>query len=992
MKGTALSIAGMLFFMCVPASWSVTSWAADTCSDGVGRASVTPVAAGDVVLLPPSLVHAALLIEERGSDLQYRIDGTGAFHEIASKPPRLGVAAISGASSIEVRIVPGQAGGVIVSRPACDAEELAFFADLERRYTGQIERDAATASASIADLEILHAKEDRPIRRAWLVHALANARYSAGLHAAAADTFVEARDAWLIAGDPARAAVAWMAAGEDASRAGRYDEAEERFGKAADALSGLGLAYYELRIDSAQCLLKSRRGDVVGAIACDEAVLKRFEALGEWSEAGVRGISLANLWMKRGDFARSRELLLHVDERSEFLPTAARVRLGVAFGNLYSRLGDLDAAMREFGEAAALLGESGLPKEQADVDTKLARIARLAGAQDEEIRLLRSVVARLRVKDSPDVLATASLRLAHVHATREEAGEVRAMLDVAAAACASSGSAECRDALLIERARLAILIGDLADAKARYTAVQAPDSAVRVPAWQLVGARLVLAEGRPADAVRDLSRVERAGLEPGEAFELASLTSRGLLQSGQVEAAAQPLMDGMKTLVAQTSRWPSAALRSGARVWIAKYQRELFDVAASPAAQQAGMTTSLLRDAIAGGVPRRSRESPAGVTRVPDAIRDAMSRAIIAGTDADQRALFVALATVEPLDQVVTHDRVEPLPIDAGPGDELVLLPLSGTARFRLYAVIEGESRVCMDVPRGDYESLASRFERALNGHDADIAVLDLEAARWHAAVAACAPGDVATWRVVVTPGTNPLPWSWIAARTGEAGRSEPAVVLQLDPSRDVPSRTAVPVSLAILALDLPGTRAALPFAGAEASRVRSAASSIAPGGLGDIDVSDAGAVLGGLKDERGWVHVIGHGQPPSRGSLYAGLWLPGRQRPLLLTYAEIASTPMRADMVVLSACGGPTIDAPAGASRMTLAAAFIEAGVRTVVSASNPASDSASAFWAPLFYEEALRTGDAPSAAKLVRERLRSSPHYRNPRFWAGIDVIDKG
>lgn len=101
-------------------------------------------------------------------------------------------------------------------------------------------------------------------------------------------------------------------------------------------------------------------------------------------------------------------------------------------------------------------------------------------------------------------------------------------------------------------------------------------------------------------------------------------------------------------------------------------------------------------------------------------------------------------------------------------------------------------------------------------------------------------------------------------------------------------------------------------------------------------------------------------------------------------TAAEIESTSIAADLVVLSGCGTLDAFALAGEGTFGLARAFLAAGARTVVTSRWDVDDRAAFAWMSAFYD-ALRTGatcDAAAAsARLALER-RGLPHRARSAF----------
>ena len=364
---------GMLVLVTTPVGVSADSPCANPASGPAQRLALTP---GRPLTIELATSQYGTLIEEAGGDLSYGLDGAEPTHEIDIKPPRLGVAGIAGTTTrLTVRLRESQAPSAVVIRRDClDSAQISFFTKLEAIYRDVIAAGPSAATAAVSGLEDQSRRAADPRERAWLLHTKANAMLTAGQSVAAADAFMDARQAWLALADRARAGVALMAAAEDASRAGAYDRAESALQEAMLDLRQSGMRYYELRAQAALCLVATRRGQLEQGIVCEEAVAARLGKAGERAEAGARQVSLANQWLKRGDTDRARTQLLIAEKHAQALNPTVRARLSLATGAWLLQTGDLSAAGNAMAQASTGFGSAGLPNEQAIVDLKLARL------------------------------------------------------------------------------------------------------------------------------------------------------------------------------------------------------------------------------------------------------------------------------------------------------------------------------------------------------------------------------------------------------------------------------------------------------------------------------------------------------------------------------------------------------------------------------------------------------------------------------------------
>jgi CHAT domain-containing protein len=136
-------------------------------------------------------------------------------------------------------------------------------------------------------------------------------------------------------------------------------------------------------------------------------------------------------------------------------------------------------------------------------------------------------------------------------------------------------------------------------------------------------------------------------------------------------------------------------------------------------------------------------------------------------------------------------------------------------------------------------------------------------------------------------------------------------------------------------------------------------------------------------------VHAIVDETRPERAALVL-LTDPARDEDGFLQASEITGLPLRADLVVLSACDtaiGP-LEGQEGIS--TLSRAFLLAGARSVVSTLWSVEDQTTLFLMKTFYRELIRKKPVPDAlAAAKRSMLKTfGPTRAVPYYWAGFSV----
>jgi tetratricopeptide (TPR) repeat protein len=946
------------------------------------------------VIVPAGAV--GIVLEETGTDLEFRVGGDTEFRDILVRPPRVGLVGLPGSiRSVEIRSKPNQAPGKVRVRPLCtDTGEIPFLERIASSFRDGI--DAGKGGEVLAALEQWQGEESIPVRKAWLLQLRSNALESIGKDLDASAAYLAARAAWLGVGDHARAAVDLMASAEDLSRAGEHDQAMEMFDAVLPELEQSGLNYYRLRTESSKCLIQSRRGDVAGALECDIPIVADMRSSGELSEATRREVSIANQWLKLGKTENARAALLRADSHADSLSKYGIPRLSAAFGNYYLQTGDITSAAREYTLASRRFEVASLPQDQADIDLKLSRLAHVAGAYTEELRLIDRAIAHLDPKSAREQIADARYRSAEANISIGDLEEANKDLTEAHHLCEALDRVDCLDQIELRRVRNALLLGDAAHARMLLLPVQD-----RIAEGHPILRYLALEDPKfSPERLRarlfELSVASPPG-DPDLTVDLALASARLLDVRSQGDAAADLLRTTLIRLTAGVRSWPSIALRIGARARLGRLQQAWFD--RLPATAGAVLRPDQL-DRLFEVVDANGAESllvrGGAANELPAALRERLSKGILSGTPVDQRELFLSLSGVENArDEDIAEPRLSDTSTYADSHGHLVILPLLGAQRFVL-VVSDGEvSRICESTTASEYRAQVARFEDALDGADVDIIQLDRRARFWRESVEHCSSdlsfsGD---WWIVSTPGTPQLPWSWIAAAAVEPAAIEPLVTIGFS----WPSAPTKPIELAsaveVIDLNLTGTDR-LAHADAEKEAMVRVFKAVDGGPTlhFSADIAGVEGVLESLTSDGAWTHVIGHGNDVAYGQLYSGIWLPGAGEPQLLTLPELMARPSGAALVVLSACGTIVPGQTQGSARLGLSEALVASGVRHAVALSNKASDAAARRWVTTLYAALLKNQSPASAAREARQALRTNIAFRHPKYWAGLDFYSGG
>lgn len=994
---TALALC--LCFGC--GSAHATAWDASarlSCVDGSDRAVVATPSAGRSVRVVAAAASAWLRVGEHGQDVIVTVDA-GVQRLDLQVPPRYGVTWLEVDSEIAVaiaRTLPGDAAGEIsielecVSTPRVEWEHR--FAGIATAHAVRsTEAELAVHRGAIAD-----AAADAPdaLSVAWVRHVEAQLLLLNERSADSIPAFERAEQAWLAAGDPARASAARAARAEDLQRAGQY---EAVLGLAAASVSGAE-PYFAARLDATSCLALRSLARTSDSLACFERVIARFDALGEGLERASalqdQALLLADLDRLDESEALARDTLQRL-ERYDKVPgpgvPTVRGRTHWLLADLALRRGDVAAALRECDDALEAFTVAQHTRWQGNTLLRIAEVYAALGATGDAIAAAEQAQSLFSPRDAPTRVAAAALVRARLQLAQRDYPAAQALAAEAAEVFAARQSATELEAARLVQATARLRGGELIDAESLPPAGPA-NALARV----LLLMESDLATGALESAELRLATVQVDALPPPQRLEVDRLRARWHDLRGEHAAADALRWSAASTLVATAMRSESAVIRdlllgrldpirrdayaallvrhgpvedASARV----LQWALIEESAAPmrgsrAARAAGFDALLARELLPYG--------NVSVDRVAGEARARSLRSLL-GYLAESGASATKPGATGPA--IATHPAL-------GHGDAIVGL-VDGGERMAVVLADARETRLIPIADRVAFRAMLDRFARSAVDQATPLAALDADAVRIGSAIFAAhdAPSRIF---VLADGGLDAVPWSLVRRPGGEPLVETTNIVLVTRAGS--PGAISRPAAIDVLVAEaapkeLPQLASAPVEARLVGDMLRGSGVSLSPDSIGDRN-----RILGALSREHGWVHVVAHGVTEPRRLGRSGIWTTPSANGVddaFLSWLDPMSRGVGADLVVLNACALARGDATSDRAALSFAAAVSRAGARDVVAAMWPISDSASGIWIPAFYGALLEGApDAADATRAAQRALRDTRRFRHPAHWAGL------
>lgn len=932
---------------------------------------------------------AVLVLEESGADLEWRENEQDAFRDIASRPPRFGVAAwnVEQGSSKQVRVREKGRGGSVSAQVVCRAPpEIAAL---------------PLCLAAPALWTRLAGRDASPWCDALIAHGTATAAARKGENLAALEDYRHAAVLWQARSDTLRESAALLGAAEILFRLDRYEDAIAQAEIAAARSRAAGYAYFALRARGEICLAQRELGRRDTAHACQAELARDYAAAHETADAANAYISLGSMAHDDGamDLARAAIAALATMDLAQapvdIAPRARLLRAALAVhdGRIAEALSELEIAANQF--------------EQADnrrwLATAWLRIASLygqIGASGESRHFAEAALPLVSGGGSPTRRALALRLLAAARASDNPDGS-------------AAQFAQARGLLVEARSPLGIFAVDIAqanalgDAAALQRAMTAVETGLQPTSRAL--ARLQLLRAQQAFAAGDRVAAESlSAATPADALpfsdylRLRVLRATLTIAAGDIDRGFSSLNDDIDRLRRIAAGVASPALRYMAGKRLALLRAAWIDAyAQTPEARRpdvAALWLMLQKTQRVALLEQTHAESPTA----EEADRQ-LARLLLEPDDGADDAR-VPESQRELLRFYLQPRRQHDAPIAAPTGLHAVRDGLPADGRLLAFALGDralvslsiGRDGVAVrsDATAAEVRAAAGRLRRALSSPDTPLAQIrsetELLSQALFSAETAVVPGrlllmpdhdlegipfallewprsgvlvDSTAVSVVSTPLTAE---SFAPLRRPRQMLVLAASLRELD-DRRLPPLLAVVPELDALRRSLTGTEFVV-HRDAQVTRER---------------------VVDALGMPDAWVHVAAHGDNSARLQSYSGLWISPVERgksAALVSWLELSERGVRSDLLMLSSCGLGASPSYGASGAISFGAAMNAAGARHVVAALWPVGDTAAAQFSRAFYESiaASPQPDPARAVAVAQRRLREITHFRHPYHWS--------
>ncbi|MBA8884741.1 CHAT domain-containing protein [Dokdonella fugitiva] len=890
-------------------------------------------------------------------------------------------------------------GGVIIT-PRCRMSaqlesRLAWFrraANLARE--AGIPRDGGRLAELIHSIDDLADDPHDGRERAIAAHMRAQALLVNDRAADAADAFAAAERLWIKARDPRRALVARVGRAEDLQRQGAYADV-------LDIASRSRLrrdepdTYFQARLRYAGCVAHASVARFEAAQRCYKEVIASSRRMDERGQVLAASRAYASLLIDMGQLQRAERIGEDI-VRTASWPEGSRIRgqanymlaeLALRRGDIASSIRRLEASLDDFTRAAA-------NRWKANAMLVLASLYGELHAFDEAKAHLVAAMGKYRPQDAPSRFAAALLILSDI----ERDGGSR-WVALASAKASEKLFSKLGMAVEVEGARLAQLqiLLDLGKVNQVERSIQKVEqrSAGMMPQWRMIDAEIQARLGSPR-ANETLRQLGREPLSLRDRMRLAELQAIDLRRREGARAAGRTLYETVRAVMNDVARKASRLLDLVARrrlVEARKFGLQLalaeYDGAGSDE-ESADALVSIWRWVALSSVStaRNGRRAPASTVF-------ATSPALAFDSGDDKTAVSLRRHIVSLLSAApnLPESPSEPPPtLDAfqsalADGD-LYVAYLDMGEDARLLTISRSSAKLWRTISPARLREAAADLDMALAAAIAPT-VRPEEAARSLSRALLGSVDERAPERLLIEAdgALAALPWpllTWAGDDRILLERSAIAIArLNEMPAEEGPEPDGVTV---VTPGGFEEQGAALSFADAE---VRAILQSLADANM-TVDVSNGSrASLIEALGHRQWVHIMGHGTTHADHMGYSGVWLqPKDGAPDFFSWIDAIDNGVSADLVVVDACRlGDSGEMSNG--NLAFADALSRAGARRVVASKWPMSDAASKTFAQAFYSSLVSDGDAAGALRAAQQQLRGSRAFRDPFYWAGIQMF---
>ena len=900
---------------------------------------------------------AIALLEESGSDIEWRLDGQVAFAPIDGRPLRQSrhAVALSAAQIWQIRAV-SQLPAAATIRIFCapDDEQAALPACLQRALALTIHPTIDAPNT-----------ERFPICAAHFEHAAAQAASSLENDELSLQRNRAAVLRWQALDDAGREAAAHLGIAQQLIKLKRPAEAIQAAQQATTLANAAKFPYLAARARLEGCLALRYAGRSAEALACLEPLVRDFTRLKEPNDAANAGFSLGAMLREDGNLARAQEVL--TSARLALGPDAplARGRLQQLAAGLASDAGRIDQAFAELNDAVSSFELAGNQRSKGNALLSLSYLY-LALDSLEEAQLFAREAMRLFTEiNALERIAAAQVALGVSLRGEQREAQARALFEQARATYRA-----LRLGPAIERVGRLLDGGTKASAQTfqAWTLEQGEVAARKLSAGDLKAARLGVESA--SATIRSLA----AGMSDPLLGAMA-LNNLATLRTSVVDA--QPIGAPADALSADT--WWSLLAAT--------------DVESNLAALWDRRATS-----------KAEAESKARFTvseRMTHALLNDPGLAGDAALLAAHRAILKRLARLRSSEKTAAVLALPELAqLQKQLGDDAQLLWIaSGIESGLLLSIQRDRLAVYPTAKPAELRKLKDALLAALSSPNSREQAIVLHAQALSAGLLPSSmPAPSKKVYVLAGRAMASVPYALLRWPGRQGWLIEHASVSQLltlkerissTHSLDAPRQITAFVA-AMTEAQTNGKLAPLASAAREPELIAAQWPAAAIQTIQARDYSSS-RLLSTLRTPNAWIHVAGHGAVPAKLNGFAGLWLPAQSPssgPEFLSWMDLVAQPLQAELLVLNACslGGTSATQSGGAH--SFAAMLGRAGVAHVVAAAWPVSDASSGTWVSAFYRELAQThsSDPALALRAAQLSLLQSRRFRHPFYWGGF------
>ena len=962
--------------------------------------------------LAPDRTYLAWL-EEEGADVAVSSDGGASWVDSApwrwADEPLLLTSDISGVVGFDIRGMRQGRPHVFGLRLQCQAgtseREQQFWSDARQLSALRTALDEKWhfldgMRALLLGMRALHLYAATDDQRAWVQFQLAALVRQRGLLREAADLYQQAATSSEKAQRPKWYSSALYRRGQ-ALYAGGATDIGALFLEAAEVSRQEGQAYQSASARQDYCLILRANGDATAASDCLRDRVHDFQQLNEPIDQCVTLRNLATALLVQGRYEEARAALGQASNIAKALDDPREIAgVRILQSHLDAWAGKFEQALRGLEEARELRLASGGPLEVANVDSMIADVYLQSGQPILARSYLKHAIDDFERYGAQGWLGEALVAMSQSYSIEQKFDLALEYAGKAVATYAGQGIVTRRSRALIELARLQVQVGKRN--AARETLKVLHRLRKELPWGDLTDVALIerslttAPQSLKADTL--LLELVKEAFDRGQVIRFLNLASElatNLQMEGQ-EAEIQEQLDKAERIGKQVAaRLGSPYLRNSLLHRLQPIAlKRLFEIEDGQTLQTSTVEKLLARVEELRSIDREpagNRDANDALTELERVLSDELLSRTSTGISAERRRLLL-----ESLGDGGTAPLSAPEPLDLS----LVALPDAVTYYFVVeerragYLIWNGDSwhwHVILDVGAMKDDIIAlSTLLQAGHGDRSELEVLSQKLSS-RFGLQDLSSHTPSILYVVTDPTLFQVPWSMLPVGSSltPLGATTSVVELQslerFDPAdvRELRLLGSNPPNDSPLE-SLPEMESELTEVGRLWPKIIHQSSPEAT----PVELVDA------LSNSHAMVHVAAHGRGDGGQPEESGLWLRSPETgPAFVSAMRLRDMPLKAPLVVLSACESGQSSAGLSLGAGGVAGSLVDAGVGRVVGSRWTVSDRTARQFAEAFHAALAESGgDASNAVRQAVAVLRTSPATKHPRHWAGWFLLQSG